>query len=149
MYRFFGFVKYAAIFVAVMLMGVVVAQTNPVTIFDPRTWFQNQDTLLVAVGLISPWITKALTSLIKGTWGTEGAVTQWVSLGVAFIVAGVGGFLGLGYFAGATGITAAIQAGALTAFAFLMSNGMAKNERQVAAATATKLYELEQSRKAE
>jgi len=142
MLSFVNIVKYVAITVAVFFVGVAIAQAVPVTL-DPRTWFQSQETVFIAVGLVVPWITKALTALGKDWFGTEGRATQWLSLAVAAIIGGVGGYLGLGYLAGASGISAALQAAALTAFAFLMSNGMAKNERQVAASTASKIVKLQ------
>lgn len=146
MVKALGFLKYTAIFLAIFLLGIALAQTTSIG-FDPRTWFETQETVFAAVALIVPWITKALTALGKDWFNTDGRATQWLSLVVAFLVAGVGGFLGLGYLAGATGLVAALQAGALTAFAFLMSNGMAKNDRQVAQATAVRIHALEEGKR--
>lgn len=134
-------IKYTAILIAAVCAGLALAQATPVTILDPRTWFQSQETLFAAVALLSPWLVKALTALGKDWFGTDGRATQWLSLVVAAIVAGVGGYLGLGYLAGAAGFGAALQAAVLTAVAFLVSNGMAKNERQVATAAALRVEE--------
>lgn len=121
------------------LFTVGVAQE--VIIFDPSTWFATSEAVLIAAGLITPWITKVFTALGKDWFHTDGKATQWLSLGVSVIIAGVGGFLSLGYFADVSGVQGAIQAAFLVAVAFLGSNGMAKSERQVARSTAAHIGE--------
>lgn len=139
MNRLLGFIKYTALVIAFVSFGAVLAQAVSI---DPRTWFTSQEAVLAAAALITPWITKVFTSLGKDWFNTDGNVTVWLSAGVAALIGGVGGYLGLGYLAGETGLMAGVQAAGLTLFAFLMSNGMAKSERQVARSTATHIQEL-------
>lgn len=135
------FVKYGALLVAAVMAGLAFAQATAPDLTRPSTWFESQEVLFLAVGMLVSWLTKIITALGKDWFSTEGRATQWLSLIIAALLGGVGGFLGLGYFAGATGGLAAIQAAALTAFAFLVSNGMAKNDRQVATAAAVRTAE--------
>lgn len=139
MHRLFGFIKYVALTVAFVTFSAALAQA--VTI-DPRTWFGSQDAVLGAAALVTPWIVKIVTALGKDWFSTDGMSTVWLSAVVAGLIAGVGGYMGLGYLAGESGLTPAVQAAGLALFAFLMSNGMAKSERQVASATAARLQEL-------
>ena len=134
--RIFAF--FSAI-LAITLFTVGVAQE--VVLFDPASWFASSEAVLIAAGLITPWITKVFTALGKDWFHTDGKATQWLSLGVAVIIGGVGGFLSLGYFADVSGVQGAIQAAFLIAVAFLGSNGMAKADRQVAASTARQVGE--------
>lgn len=122
---------------ALTLFTVGVAQD--VVLFDPATWFASSEAVLIAAGLITPWVTKIFTALGKDWFNTDGQATQWLSLGVAIIIGGVGGFLSLGYFADVSGIQGALQAAFLVAVAFLGSNGMAKSDRQVATSAAKKM----------
>lgn len=133
MYRFLGVIKYLALTIAFVSFGAVLAQA---TTLDPRSWFTNQEAVLAAAALITPWLTKVATALGKDWFSTDGNATVWLSAAVAALIAGVGGYLGLGYLAGETGLMAGVQAAGLTLFAFLMSNGMAKGERQVAKSAA-------------
>lgn len=129
-----------AFFSALMALTLVtVGVAQGVVLFDPATWFASSEAVLIAAGLITPWVTKIFTALGKDWFNTEGQATQWLSLGVAIIIGGVGGFLSLGYFADVSGIQGAIQAAFLIAVAFLGSNGMAKADRQVAVSAAGKM----------
>lgn len=125
------------ILVGFALLSVGIAQE--VVITNPETWFSSQEAIFVFAGLIVPWITKIFTALGKDWFHTDGKATQWLSLAVAVIVAGVGGYLSLGFLAGVSGIQGALQAAILTAIAFLGSNGMAKAERQVAVSAVKRL----------
>lgn len=145
MLKILNYIKWAAISGAVVFGGIALAQTLPVTL-DPRTWFQSQDTVFLAVALITPTLTKIFTALFKDYFSTDGAATQWLSLAVAAVLGGIGGYLSLGYLAGAGGWSAALQAAGLTAIAFFVSNGMAKGERQVALSTAKRLSEIQSNK---
>lgn len=136
------YIKYIGVVIFALAAGVALAQATPVTL-DPRTWFQSQDAVFAAVALVVPWITKSVTALGKDWFNTDGRATQRLSLGVAAIIGGVGGYLSLGYLTDVSGFSGALQAAALTAFAFLMSNGMAKSERQVAQSTVNRMKEME------
>ncbi len=129
--RLFAF--FAAVF-GLTLLAVGLAQE--VIMFDPSTWFASSEAVIIAAGLITPWITKVITALGKDWFHTDGKATQWLSLGVAVIIGGVGGYLSLGYFADVSGFMGALQAAFIVAVAFLGSNGMAKSERQVAKSAA-------------
>lgn len=126
--------SFFSMLLAITLFGVALA--SEVILFDPITWFATQEAVFIAAALITPWITKIFTALGKDWFHTEGKYTQWLSLGVAAVIAGVGGYLSLGYFANISGFQGALQAAFLTIIAFLGSNGMAKSERQVALSTA-------------
>lgn len=130
-------ISFFATLLAITLFGVALAQE--VVLFDPETWFVTQEAIFIAAALITPWITKVFTALGKDWFSTEGKYTQWLSLAVALVIAGVGGYLSLGYFANVSGLQGAIQAAFLTLIAFLGSNGMAKSERQVAVSAARKI----------
>lgn len=121
-----------SILAAMLFIGVALAQANPVVITDPSTWFQSQATIFTAAALITPWITKVVTALGKDWFKTDGRATQYLSLAVAAIIAGVGGWLSLGFLAGAAGWQGALQGAILTIVAFIGSNGMAKAARQEA-----------------
>lgn len=123
---------------AFTLVGVGIAQD--VIVFDPATWFTSAEAVIIAASLIVPWITKIVTALGKDWFHTDGTATQWLSLGVAVLIAGVGGYFSLGYLAGVSGLQGALQAAFLVAVAFLGSNGMAKSERQVATSAAKKMH---------
>lgn len=138
MHKFLGFIKYSSLAVAFICFGAVLAQEVNI---DPRTWFASQEAVLAAVAMITPWVTKIATSLGKDWFNTDGNATVWLSAVLAAIIAGVGGYLGLGYLAGETGLMAGVQAAGLTVFAFLMSNGMAKGERQVAKSAASSVQQ--------
>ena len=126
-----------AFFSALMALTLVtIGVAQGVVLFDPTTWFASSEAVLIAAGLITPWVTKIFTALGKDWFHTDGSATQWLSLGVAIIIGGVGGYLSLGYFADVSGIQGALQSAFLIAVAFLGSNGMAKADRQVAASTA-------------
>jgi len=131
---------FAALF-ALTIVGVGIAQN--VIVFDPATWFASPEAVLIAASLLVPWITKIITALGKDWFHTDGSATQWLSLAVAVVIAGVGGYFSLGYLAGVSGLQGALQAAFLVAVAFLGSNGMAKAERQVATSAVKKLHELE------
>jgi len=113
--------------------AVAAAVANPVIITDYHTWFQSQTTLFAAVALLTPWIVKLTTALGKDWFNTSGAATQWLSLVVSIVIAGIGGWLSLGFLAGSSGWHGALQAVILIAIAFLGSNGLAKAARQEAA----------------
>lgn len=127
---------FVAAFFAVM-HGVA----QDVNVFDPSSWFVSVEAVLLAGSLLTPFITKVFTALGKDWFHTEGRATQWLSLAVAVIIAGVGGYFALGYFAGVAGLTGALQSIIMVAAAFLGSNGLAKNERQVAAAAIKRVTE--------
>lgn len=127
-------ISFFSMLLAVTFLGVAIA--SEVIIFNPETWLATQESVFIAAALITPWITKIFTALGKDWFHTDGKATQWLSLGVALIIAGVGGYLSLGYFANVSGFQGALQAAFLTLIAFLGSNGMAKSERQVALSTA-------------
>lgn len=130
-----------AFFSALMALTLVtIGVAQGVVLFDPTTWFASSEAVLIAAGLITPWVTKIFTALGKDWFHTDGSATQWLSLGVAIIIGGVGGYLSLGYFADVSGIQGALQAAFLIAVAFLGSNGMAKADRQVATSAAAKLH---------
>lgn len=120
-------------------LGVGIAQE--VIILDPSTWFGSAEAVLIAASLIVPWITKIITALGKDWFHTDGKATQWLSLAVSVLIAGIGGYFSLGYLAGVSGLQGALQAAFLIAVAFLGSNGMAKAERQVAVSAARRLGE--------
>lgn len=127
------------------LVSFGIAQEVIVT--NPSTWFASQETIFIVAGLIVPWITKVFTALGKDWFHTDGKATQWLSLAVAIIIAGVGGYLSLGFLAGVSGLQGAIQAAILTAIAFLGSNGMAKSERQVAVSAVKRMsVEMDEQR---
>lgn len=113
------------------IVGFVLAQD--VTL-DPGTWFTSVDSILIAGSLISPWIVKILTALGKDWFGTDGTSTVWLSFAVSLAIAGVGGYMALGFLAGSSGLSGALQAVVMVAVAFLGSNGWAKHDRQVATA---------------
>lgn len=114
-----------------ILAGIAFGQVD---VFNPATWFASQESVFAAAALLTPWITKIITALGKDWLGTDGKRTVWLSLGVAAVIAGIGGYLSLGYLADVSGFAGAVNAAVLTVIAFLASNGMAKNERQVATA---------------
>lgn len=129
-------VKFLLGSIAILMMtGIVMAQPD---IFNPSTWFVSQEAVFLAASLITPWIVKIVTALGKDWFSTDGKSTIWLSAGVAAVIAGVGGYLSLGYFADVSGLAGAVNAAILTIIAFLGSNGMAKNERQVATAAMTR-----------
>lgn len=134
MRKFFNKIKLVVASTALMAVAATVAFANDVSVFDPSTWFVSVDTVLMVGALIVPFITKVFTALGKDWFATEGRATQWLSFAVSVIIGGVGGYMALGYFSGVSGTAGALQAVVMVAAAFLGSNGLAKNERQVAAA---------------
>lgn len=129
--------RFLLVLSAVFLSSAALAQV--VQVLDPTTWYASPEAVLAAAALITPFIVKVFTALGKDWFKTDGRATQWLSLGVAVLIAGVGGFLSLGHFAGVSGIQGALQAVFLIVVAFLGANGLAKSERQVAQATAKRL----------
>lgn len=129
--KVFGF------FMFVMLITVATAQG--ISIFNPGDWYASQEAVMAVAALITPFIVKIFTALGKDWFGTDGASTQWLSVGVAMIVAGVGGYLSLGFLSGVSGMSGAISAAFMTLVAWLGANGMAKSDRQVATAAAKRI----------
>lgn len=125
-----------------------IAWAQDVSLFDPSTWFVSVEAVMTAASLITPWIVKLFTALGKDWFKTDGKATVWLSFVVSVLIAGVGGYLALGVFAGSSGLMGALNATFVTLVAFLGSNAMAKNERQVATAAAVRLHaKLEETKK--
>lgn len=141
MRKFFKRIKLAAAATITAVVASAVAFAQDVSIFDPSSWFANVEAVVMVGSLIVPFITKIFTALGKDWFHTEGRATQWLSFAVSLIIGGVGGYMALGYFSGASGLTGALQAAVMVAAAFLGSNGLAKNERQVAAAALMRVEE--------
>lgn len=129
--------KLAITLPVLLLAGLVLAQGT--TTIDPSTWFDSTTTIFAAAALITPWIVNIVTALGKDWFSTSGKATQWLSFAVSIIIAGVGGWMSLGFLAGEGGFTGLWKAVILVAIAFLGSNGIAKNHRQVAESTANRI----------
>lgn len=114
--------------------GRAFAQAVPAPdVLQPSTWFTNLDAVFFITAVIAGWVTKLSTALGKDWFKTQGSGTVALSAVIAALIGGVGGWLSLGVFAGAGGITGAVAAIGTAVLAFLGSNASAKADRQALA----------------
>lgn len=106
--------------------------TNP-ELLQPNTWFTSLEAVFAITAVIAGFVTKLATALGKDWFKTQGTTTVALSAVIAALIGGVGGWLSLGIFAGAGGITGAVAAIGTAVLAFLGSNASAKADRQALA----------------
>jgi hypothetical protein len=117
--------KYLIIFL-IAFLGLVVAQD----LTNPTTWYESPATLMAVISLVTPHLTRIITALAKDKLGTSGNLTRWIALCVALILGGVGGYFGLGFMAGVTGIKAALYGAVNVVIAYYGSQALLVNDRQ-------------------
>jgi hypothetical protein len=111
--------------------AVELALPSPeVDVLQPATWYESQQSVFAAAAIIATWIVKLSTALGKEWFRTHGQETVYLSLGISVVLAGVGGYLALGYLAGAGGLLGALQAAVLALLSWLGANASAKYDRQ-------------------
>lgn len=119
-----------AIFVALaVLFGVALAQAA----FDPlkpSEWFVSQEVVLAVGAWLAMHATSLLTALGKDWFHTDGKETQLLAAAFSALIAGVGGYLSLGYLSNQSGISGAIMAAVMAIIAFLGATGSAERQRQ-------------------
>jgi hypothetical protein len=116
-----------------LCVAFAVAQVNPDPL-DPATWFESQEAVFVVATIFAAWIVKLTTALGKDWFGTDGLATVYLSAGLSLAIAGVGGYLALGYLSDAGGLVGALQAAAMALLSWLGANASAKYDRQAHAA---------------
>lgn len=117
-----------------VVSGRAFAQAAPAPdILQPSTWYASMEAVFAITAIIAGWVTKLATALGKDWFRTSGPSTVALSAVIAALVGGVGGWLSLGVFAGAGGITGAVAAIGMAVLAFLGSNASAKADRQALA----------------
>lgn len=102
-------------------------------LLQPSTWFASLESVFFITAVLAGWVTKLGTALGKDWFKTQGSATVALSAVIAALIGGVGGWLSLGVFAGAGGITGAVAAIGTAVLAFLGSNASAKADRQALA----------------
>ncbi len=113
--------------------GRAFAQAANPELLQPSTWFTSLEAVFAITAVLAGWVTKLATALGKDWFRTQGTSTVALSGIIAALIGGVGGWLSLGVFAGAGGITGAVAAIGTAVLAFLGSNASAKADRQALA----------------
>jgi hypothetical protein len=112
----------------------LVVPAPEVDVLQPATWYESQQAVFAAAAIIATWVVKLSTALGKEWFRTHGQETVYLSLGISVVIAGVGGYLALGYLAGAGGLMGALQAVFMALISWIGSNASAKADRQAHAA---------------
>ena len=120
-------------FLWLVFSGRAFAQAANPELLQPSTWYTSLDAVFLITAVIAGWVTKLATALGKDWFKTQGSSTVALSAVIAALIGGVGGWLSLGVFAGAGGITGAVAAVGTAVLAFLGSNASAKADRQALA----------------
>lgn len=121
------------VFLWLVLSGRAFAQAAAPDVLQPSSWFTSLEAVFAITAVFAGWVTKLTTALGKDWFKTQGSATVALSAVIAGVVGGVGGWLSLGVFAGAGGITGAVAAIGTAVLAFLGSNASAKADRQALA----------------
>lgn len=115
------------------LLALPLALAAEVVITNPSGWYVDATTVMAAGVLIATYIVNILTSIGKGAWLTTGSRTVVLSGVISVIVAGVGGYLSLGFLADlGGGLDAALRAAGMTIFSFIGANLKYNYDKQVA-----------------
>jgi hypothetical protein len=120
-----------------LCVAIAAAQANPDPL-DPASWFESQEAVFAVATIFAAWIVKLTTALGKDWFKTDGLATVYLSAGLSLAIAGVGGYLALGYLSGAGGLAGALQAAAMALLSWLGANASAKYDRQAHAAAVTR-----------
>lgn len=129
-------IPYLIAILGLVLFGLALAQ-DPVPT-DPSTWFASPETVMAIGVILAGWVVNVLTALGKAAWLTTGSRTVILSVGISVIVAGIGGYLALGYYSDLGGLPGALRAAAMVLIAAVIANGKHKADVQVATKAATK-----------
>lgn len=120
--------------VLMILAGLALAQSvNPL---DPSTWYTSAAAVIAIGTIFAHWVVKLFTALGKDWFQTNGKNTVYLSGAISVIIAGIGGYLALGYLSGQHGIMGALYAALMVLLSCAGANGAAKYDRQVAASAA-------------
>lgn len=119
---------------ALGMIGLAFAQAVEIT--NPGGWFGSPDTMEAAVALIITVLTRFLTAWGKEQWLTTGSRTVVVSAVISVVLAGIGGYLALGYYAEYGGFNGALRAAVMALAGFLAANLWYNSDKQVAEAGA-------------
>lgn len=119
----------AAALAMVLLVGY--AQTPDIS--NPQGWYVSPDMVMAAGVMLAGYVVNLLTAIGKAAWLTTGNRTVILSVVIAAVVAGVGGYLSLGYLSDMSGLSGAIRAAIMTVIAALLANGKYLADKQAAA----------------
>lgn len=124
---------------AAWLLGTAFAQAVSPDPLNPDSWFQSPEAVFAIGAIFAGWLVKLTTALGKDWFGTEGIDTVYLSASISVLIAGIGGYLALGYLAGAGGFAGALQAALMALLSWLGANASAKYDRQAHAAAAQRI----------
>lgn len=116
---------------ALSLFGIALAQDPEIG--NPGGWFVNPDVLAAAGAMLAGYVVNLLTALGKHHWLTTGNRTRILSIALSVVIAGVGGYLSLGYLSDLSGFQGAIRAAVMTAVALVLANAQYHANQQAAA----------------
>jgi len=130
------------IILAILSLSLVFA-ADSVDILTPATWYNSVAALMAIISAITPYVTKVLTALLKDRFTTTGNTTKLVAAAIALILGGVGGYFGLGFMAGTTGLSAALFGAVNTLVGYIGSQAIYASEQQRETSLAKKIVEEE------
>ena len=127
--KLFGFLSwYMTLLVMLMfwlLIGAALAIAQAVNPFDNNVFAFFADPVLFAttVTALAGWLTELVTDALKDRKvEMRGWHTRLIAGGVAAVLAGVGGFFGLSYFTGLTGVEGAYTAAGMALGSWLFAD---------------------------
>lgn len=136
--------KNPTIVLGIVLLGAGLVFASPAigTGVDLSTVFESNENIIkfVLTGAL-PFITKYLTGLVKGTMKTKGRTTLLIAFGMSVFLAFIGGYFGIGLYAGSEGLNSSLNAVMNMIIAFVGSVAVATDRKNVALSTAEMLSE--------
>lgn len=119
------------------LLGVAAAVQPPQPdLLQPGTWFASQEAVTIIGTLLAGYVVKLATALGKDWLQVDGPYTRYVAIAISVLLAGVGGYLSLGVFAGVAGLSGAFSAMIMVIGGYFGAVAQAEYDRQTLASGA-------------